>query len=126
MRWTFFIAIMVVFNVSFCVAQTPKGQTRVFAVKGSVVDRKGNPFGFALVCLKDTRSRMLRMKRAERDGHFTITALNAQLDYEIYAEWDDLASESVFISGSQKGPEVFITLRLSRNQENHYPFVGYV
>lgn len=119
MRRTFIIVMMVVLSASFGFAQTPKNQTRVFAVKGSVVDRRGNPFGFALVYLKDTRSRMLRMKRAERDGHFTFTVLNAQLDYEIYAERDDQVSEKVLISGPQKPPEVVITLKLSRNQEIH-------
>jgi hypothetical protein len=116
---TFIIVLIVVFSASSGVAQTPKTQTRVFAVKGSVVDRKGNPFGFALVYLKDTRSRMLRMKRAVRDGHFTFTVLNAQLDYEIYAERDDVVSEKVLISGSRKAPEVVVTLEMSRKQENH-------
>ena len=112
----FIIVMMVVFSASFGVAQTPKDQTGVFTVKGSVVNRKGNALGFALVYLKDTRSRMLRMKRAKRDGHFTFTVLNAQLDYEIYAERDVLVSEKVLISGSQKAPEVVVTLKLSIKQ----------
>jgi hypothetical protein len=119
MRRTFIIGMVMVFSASFGVAQTPKNQTRVFAVNGSVVDRKGNPFGFALVYLQDTRSRMLRMKRAERDGHFAFTVLNAQFDYEIYAERDDLVSEKVLISGSQKAPEMAVTLKVSTKQKNH-------
>jgi len=35
---------------------------------------------------------MVRMKRVERDGRFTFTVSNAQLDYEIYAELDDSVS----------------------------------
>ena len=62
---------------------------------------------------------MLKMKHAGPDGHFTFTWLNTQLDYEIYAESDDLVSEKVLISGSQKVPEVVITLKLSKKQENH-------
>lgn len=42
------------------------------------------------------------MKRAEREGHFTFIVLNGQLDYEIYAEWDDLASERALISVLKK------------------------
>jgi hypothetical protein len=41
--------------------------------------------------------------------------LDARLDYEVYAEQDDLVSERVLISGSQKPPEVIIELKLSRN-----------
>jgi hypothetical protein len=116
MKIKFLIAMLVAFSASFAFAQSPKSQGGVFALKGSVVDRKGNPVGFALLYLKDTTSRVLRMKRAGRDGHFTFTVLNSRLDYEIYAERDDLASETVLISDSQKDPEVAITLKLTRNQ----------
>jgi hypothetical protein len=102
MSGIFVVVIMVAFNVSFGVAQTPKSQARMFAVKGSVVDRKGNLFGFALVCLKDTRSRMLRMKRAERNGHFTFAVLNAHSIMRFTRKWGDLASEMVLISNLKK------------------------
>jgi hypothetical protein len=62
---------------------------------------------------------MLKIKRVAPDGHFTFTWLNTQLDYEIYAERDDLVSEKVFISGSQKAPEVVIALTLNKKKENH-------
>ena len=116
---TFIILMMVVSSASSSFPQSPNTQARMFTLKGSVVDRKGNPVGFALVYLKDTRSRLFRMKHAERDGHFTFTLLNAQLDYEIYAEWDDLVSEKVFVSGSQKAPDVMVTLKVTGKQENH-------
>jgi hypothetical protein len=45
--------------------------------------------------------------------------LKTQLDYEIYAERDDLVSEKVFISGPQKAPEVVIALKLNKKKENH-------
>jgi hypothetical protein len=90
----------------------------VFAVKGSVVDKKGSPAGFAWVYLKETRSRILRMKRAGRDGHFSFPSLNVHFDYEIYAERENLVSEKELVSGSQKAPEVVITLKLDGNQES--------
>ena len=62
---------------------------------------------------------MVRMKRVERDGRFTFTVSNAQIDYEIYAELDDPVSGQVLVSGSQKAPEVVITMKSSRNQEDH-------
>jgi hypothetical protein len=61
---------------------------------------------------------MVRMKRVERDGRFTFTVSNAQIDYEIYAELDDLVPGQVLVSGSQKTPEVTIELKLSTKQEN--------
>ena len=117
MRWKLAAAMMVVLSVSIWAAQTPKSQTVAFAVKGSVVDKKGSPAGFAWVCLKETRSRIFRMKRAGRDGSFSFAFLNARFDYEIYAERENLVSEKVLVSGSQKAPEVIIKLKLSGNQE---------
>ena len=110
------IAMMVVFSALSGVAQTSKSQTEMFAVKGTAVDTKGNPLGFSLVYLQDTHSRMLRIRRAGRDGHFTFSVLNGQADYEIYAERDNLRSERVLISGSKKAPEVLVTLKLNRDQ----------
>jgi hypothetical protein len=97
------------------VVRTAKGQTGVFAVRGNVVDEKGSAAGFAWVYLKDTHSRTLRIKRTGRDGRFTFTLLNAQFDYEIYAERDDLVSKQVFISNSPIAPKVIVTLKLRRN-----------
>jgi hypothetical protein len=48
------------------------------------------------------------------DGHFTSVLLDSRLDYEVYAEQDDLTSEKILISGPKKTPEVIITLRLQK------------
>ena len=119
MKTALVTAVLVILSASVCNAQTSGNQTRAFTVKGRVLDRAGRSARSALVCLKDTHSRMLKMKHAGTDGHFTFTWLNTQLDYEIYAERDDLVSEKVAISGSQKAPEEVVTLKLRKRQENH-------
>jgi hypothetical protein len=53
-----------------------------------------------------------------RDGHFSLVGLDARLDYEVYAEQDDVVSKKVLISGSQKTREVMIELKLNTKQEN--------
>jgi hypothetical protein len=118
MSRVFVIAMLLIAGVSLTVAQAPK-HTGIFNVKGSALDGKGNPFAFAWVCLKDTHSHILRMKRAGRDGRFAFTMLSARFDYEVYAEQDDLTTEKVLISGPEKAPEVVITLKVKRNQEHH-------
>jgi hypothetical protein len=112
-------AALVISSASCGIAQTSKSLSSAFTVKGRVLDSIGRPARSAVVCLKDTHSRMLKIKHAAPDGHFTFTWLNTQLDYEIYAERDDLVSEKVFISGSQKAPEVVIALTLNKKKENH-------
>ena len=119
MKTALVAAVLVIFIASICIAQSSGSQTRAFAVKGRVLDNADRPARSALVCLKDTHSRMLKTKHAGPDGDFTFTWLNTQLDYEIYAERDDLVSEKVAISGSQKAPEEVVTLKLRKRQENH-------
>ena len=119
MKRTFFIVMTVICCTCFAIAQVSKSQQQIFAAKGSVLNRKGNPLAFALVYLKDTRSQMLRIKHADRDGRFIFTWLDARLDYEIYAERDDLISEKQLISGLGKAPEVIVNLTLSKHPERH-------
>ena len=69
--------------------------------------------------MKDTHAHFLRIKPVDRGGHFNSILLDARLDYEVYAEQDDLLSEKVIISGPKKTPEVVITLKLSKKQEIH-------
>jgi hypothetical protein len=108
------VAMLLVLGASFGAAQTPKNPVRVFAIKGSVVDIRGRPAGLALVYLKESHSRMLRIKRADHDGHFAFTRLSRQFDYQIYAEQEDMASETALVSQSQETPEVTVNLKLTR------------
>jgi len=114
MRKTPFAAMVLALGASLAAAQTAKNPVRVFAIKGSVVDQKGRPVGLALVYLKESRSRMLRIKRVERDGHFTFTMLSGQFDYEIYAEQADMVSETTLVSDPEQKPEVIVNLKLTK------------
>ncbi len=107
---------MVFLGASLGAAQTQKSQGRWFTVKGTVVDEKGRPVASAKVSLKDTSSRKLKMKPSDRDGRFSFTWLDAKLDYEIYAEGENAASDRVLISGS-KPQEVVVTLKLVEKGE---------
>lgn len=79
---------------------------------GQVIDESGRPIQWGRVYIQDSRAHILKIKPVARDGRFNITWLDARLDYEIYAEQDNLVSEKVLISGSQAAAEVVITLKL--------------
>jgi len=114
------IAMLVVaLNASVSLARPQKGHISWFKVVGRVLDGNGRPIHWGRVYVKDTHAHFLRIKPVDRDGHFNLVGLDARLDYEVYAEQDDLVSERVLISGSQKNPEVIITLKLNKKQENH-------
>ena len=119
MRWVSIIVVMMALNAPVARAQTQKGHVRWFKVAGKVLDMNGRPIQWGRVYLKDIGGHFIRIKPISRDGHFDPIWLDAQLDYEIYAEQGDAVSEKVLVSGSQKAPEVVITLKLGRNDENH-------
>jgi hypothetical protein len=118
-RRSLVIAMLVALSASVSLARPQKSHISWFKVVGRVFDTNGRPIQWGRVYVKDTHAHFLRIKPVNRDGHFSLPWLEARLDYEVYAEQDDLVSEKVLISGSQKAQEVAITLRLSRNQENH-------
>ena len=120
MRNALVMAMLVVgLNASVSLARPQKGHISWFKVVGRVLDENGRPIHWGRVYVKDTHAHFLRIKPVDRDGHFNLVGLDARLDYEVYAEQDDLVSEKVLISGSQKTPELTIELKLSTKQENH-------
>jgi hypothetical protein len=111
--------MLVALSASVCLARPQKGHISWFKVVGRVLDGNGRPIHWGRVYVKDTHAHFLRIKAVDRDGHFSLVWLDARLDYEVYAEQDDLVSEKVLISGPQKSPVVIMELKLSTKQENH-------
>jgi len=118
-RRTLVLAILVALSASAGLARPQNAHISWFKVAGRVLDSSGRPIHWGRVYVKDTHAHFLRIKPVDRDGHFNLVGLDARLDYEVYAEQDDLVSERVLISGSQKTPEVIIALKLNKRQENH-------
>jgi len=113
------IAMLVTLSASVSLAWPQKAHISWFRLVGRVLDMDGRPIHWGRVYVKDTRAHFLRIKPVDRDGHFSIVGLDARLNYEVYAEQEDLVSEKVLISVSQKTPEVSIELKLGTKHENH-------
>jgi hypothetical protein len=104
--------MLVLLSASVSLARPQKDHKSWFKVIGQVIDGSGRPIQWGRVYIKDSGAHILKIKPVGRDGRFNIAWLDARLDYEVYAEQDDLVSEKILISGSQKGTEVVITLKL--------------
>jgi hypothetical protein len=113
------MAMLVASSASVSLARPQNGHKSWFKVVGRVLDGNGRPIHWGRVYLKDTHAHFLRIKPVDRDGHFSLVGLHARFDYEVYAEQDDLVSEKLLISGSQKTREMTIELKLSTNLGNH-------
>ena len=119
MRRTLVAAMLVALSAYVSLARPQKGHESRFKVIGRVLDGKGRPIRWGRVYVKDVHAHFLRIKPVERDGRFSLGWLDARLDYEVYAEQDDLVSEKILISGSQRPAEMVIALRMGKQQENH-------
>ena len=119
MRRTLVAAVLVALSAYVSLARPQKRHESRFKVIGRVLDGSGRPIQWGRVYVKDVHAHFLRIKPVERDGRFSLGWLDVRLDYEVYAERDDLVSKKVIISGSKKTPEVTIELKLNRGQENH-------
>jgi len=106
---------VLVLGVATATTQGQERQLNWRTVKGTVVDKKGKPTASALVYLKDSRGRRLKIKPADRDGHFDFKWLDLSVDYEIHAESVDSVSDKLIISSSDRRPEIVVKLRLDKN-----------
>jgi hypothetical protein len=113
------IAALAALCSSASLARPQKDHRSWFRVVGRVLDTNGRPIRWGRVYVKDTHAHFLRIKPVDRDGHFNSALLNTRLDYEVYAEQDEVSSEKVLIAGPEKTSEIVITLTLSRKHETH-------
>jgi predicted transcriptional regulator len=118
-RRTLGVAMLVALSAYVSLARPQKGHESWFKVIGRVLDGNGRPIKWGRVYVKDVHAHFLRIKLVDRDGRFSLGWLDARLDYEVYAEQDDLVSEKILISGSQRPAEMSIALKLGKQQENH-------
>jgi hypothetical protein len=113
------VVMLVLLSASMTLALPQKDHKSSFKVIGQVLDRSGRPIQWGRVYVKDVHAHFLRIKAVDRDGRFSLGRLDGRLDYEVYAEQDDLVSEKISISGSQRPAEMVIALKLGKQQENH-------
>jgi hypothetical protein len=119
-RYTLITAMLVILSASNTFAQPQKVHKSWFKVVGRVLDQNGRPIQWGRVYIKDTKAHFLKIKMVGRDGRFSPVWLAARLDYEIYAEQDDLVSRKILIAGSQDNAEVNVILKLNEKQEKNH------
>jgi hypothetical protein len=117
--YTLITAMLVILSASNTFAQAQKNHKSWFQVVGRVLDQNGRPIQWGRVYIKDTKAHLLKIM-VGRDGRFSPVWLAARLDYEIYAEQDDLVSRKILIAGSQDDAEVNVILKLNEKQEEHH------
>ena len=95
----------------------PKGkESELRTVRGTVVDKSEAPVETAVVYLKNLRSQDIITHLSDSDGTFRFSGLDLNVDYEIHAEKEGMASANRSVSNFDTRKEFVLTLKLDRKK----------
>lgn len=112
-------AMLLMFSVFAMPSLAQKGkESQLRTVRGAVVDKDENPVrGGAIVYLKNLKSQVVKTYIAEDNGEYRFSGLDPNVDYELHAEHQELASPKRTISSYDTKKEIVIHLKLTRKRE---------
>jgi hypothetical protein len=79
---------------------------------GKVLDRQDNAVVNAVVYVTDTRTRAVKTYIVGPDGTYRFPALAANVDYEVYAQYNGKSSDTKRVSQFDDRKQVSIVLRI--------------
>jgi Carboxypeptidase regulatory-like domain len=88
-------------------------------VHGSVIDKQENPVASSIVYLKNVKTQGVKTYIANDSGEYRFSGLDPNVDYEIHAEHEDLASSVRTISSYDSRRDINLPLKLSRKKNEH-------
>ena len=79
---------------------------------GKVMDSGDNPLPNAVVYLTNTRDRTVKTYIVSQDGTYRFPALQPNLDYEVYAQFNKRKSHTKTVSQFDNRSQVYIDLKI--------------
>jgi Carboxypeptidase regulatory-like domain len=79
---------------------------------GRVADKQDAPLPSAVVYLANTRTRAVKTFIVGQDGMYRFPALSPNVDYEVYAQYQDHKSDTKTVSQFDTRPTVNINLKI--------------
>jgi hypothetical protein len=79
---------------------------------GKILDKHDNPLPDAVVYLTNTRTRAVKSYIVSNDGAYRFPELSPNIDYEVYAQYKGLKSDTKTVSQFDDRPQVNIVLRI--------------
>jgi hypothetical protein len=112
------LAALIALSASaFCAQEKPKGkESELRTVRGTVVDKEEAPVETAVVYLKNAHTQDIITHLSDSDGTFRFSGLDLNVDYEIHAEKEGMASSTHSISNFDTRKEFVLTLKLDRKK----------
>ena len=94
------------------VAKDKESATPGRLLSGRVVDKQDEPVVNAVVYVTDTRSRAVKTYIVGPDGSYRFPALSANVDYEVYAQFNGKSSDTKRISQFDDRKVLSVVLRI--------------
>lgn len=107
-----FLLTLALFLAAPLQAKDKKDTTPGRLLIGKVLDRQDNPVPNAVVYVTDTRTHAVKTYIVGNDGTYRFPALAANIDYEVYAQFNGKISDTKRVSQFDDRKQVSIVLRV--------------
>jgi len=115
--WLALVAFILALSATVASPQKKKGEDQnVRSIQGVVEDPRGNLVEGAVVQLKNTKSLQVRSFITLREGNYYFHGLSPNVDYELKAEFKDLASPVRRLSVFDSRKTAVVNLKLAPPQ----------
>jgi hypothetical protein len=104
------LLVLVALSVSYCPAQGSGAADRV--VEGKVLDPAGSPQPNAVVYLRNQKTLEIKSYIAPADGSFRFGLLSSDVDYQIWARYQNMKSRTRSISSFDSKKHFIFDLKL--------------
>jgi Carboxypeptidase regulatory-like domain len=99
-------------------AQDKNAPAQLRTVHGSVVDKDDNPVSSSVVYLLNVRTQAVKTYIADAAGKYRFSGLDPNVDYEVHAEHDGMASSTRTVSSYDSRRDIDVTLKLSHKKRS--------
>ncbi|MGA8034561.1 MAG: carboxypeptidase-like regulatory domain-containing protein [Candidatus Acidiferrales bacterium] len=95
-----------------------KAEAQLRVVHGTVIDKQENPVPSSVVYLKNLKTLAVKTYIADDTASYRFSGLDPNVDYEIFAEHNDLTSPTRTISNFDTRRDLELTLKLTKTKSN--------
>ncbi len=92
-------------------------QSELRTVRGAILDKAENPVSSAVVYLKNVRTLAVKTYISDRSGEYRFSGLDPNVDYEIHAESETMASNTRTVSSFDSRKDIVISLKLDKEKK---------
>lgn len=111
-----FVMALGIFTVLPAVAQDKNAPVQLRTVHGSVLDKAENPAPSSVVYLLNVKTQSVKTYIADDAGNYRFSGLDPNVDYEVHAEHDGMASSNRTVSSFDSRRDIEVTLKLSHKK----------